>query len=74
LIENIFVDSVKTTAIGFTTPPVGDGLFVGCTVGKSTMEKCTKSMLPLWPAMLIVLFLTTYVPGITMALPNWLMP
>jgi tripartite ATP-independent transporter DctM subunit len=61
-------------AIGLTTPPVGAGLFVGCTVGKSTMEKCTKSMLLLWPAMLIVLLLTTYIPWITMALPNWLMP
>lgn len=61
-------------AIGLTTPPVGAGLFVGCTVGKTTMEKCTRSMLLLWPAMLIVLFLTTYVPWLTTALPNWLMP
>jgi len=61
-------------AVGLTTPPVGAGLFVGCTVGKTTMEKCTRSMLLLWPAMLIVLFLTTYIPWMTTALPNWLMP
>jgi TRAP-type C4-dicarboxylate transport system permease large subunit len=61
-------------AIGLTTPPVGAGLFVGCSVGKTTMEKCTRSMLLLWPAMLIVLFLTTYIPWLTTALPNWLMP
>jgi tripartite ATP-independent transporter DctM subunit len=61
-------------AIGLTTPPVGAGLFVGCSVGKTTMEKCTRSMLLLWPAMLIVLFLTTYIPWMTTVLPNWLMP
>jgi tripartite ATP-independent transporter DctM subunit len=61
-------------AIGLTTPPVGAGLFVGCSVGKTTMEKCTRSMLLLWPAMLIILFLTTYIPWITTALPNWIMP
>jgi tripartite ATP-independent transporter DctM subunit len=60
--------------IGLTTPPVGTGLFVGCAVGKTTMEKVSVSMLALWPAMLLVLFLTTYIPQLTMALPNWLMP
>ena len=60
--------------IGLTTPPVGTGLFVGCAVGKTTMEKVSVSMLALWPAMLIVLLLTTYIPQLTMALPNWLMP
>ena len=61
-------------AIGLTTPPVGAGLFVGCTVGKTTIEKCTRAMLMLWPAMLIVLFLTTYIPWFTTVLPNWIMP
>ena len=60
--------------IGLTTPPVGTGLFVGCAVGKTTMERVSVSMLALWPAMLLVLFLTTYIPQLTMALPNWLMP
>ena len=54
-------------AIGLTTPPDGAGLFVGCTVGKTTMEKCTR-------AMLIALFLTTYIPWFTTFLPNWIMP
>jgi len=60
--------------IGLTTPPVGTGLFVGCAVGKTTMERVSVSMLALWPAMIIVLLLTTYIPQLTMALPNWLMP
>jgi tripartite ATP-independent transporter DctM subunit len=52
-------------AIGLTTPPVGAGLFVGCMVGKTTVEKVSKSMIVLWPAMIAVLFLTTYVPWFT---------
>ncbi len=52
-------------AIGLTTPPVGAGLFVGCMVGKTTVEQVSKSMIVLWPAMLAVLFLTTYVPWFT---------
>lgn len=60
--------------IGLTTPPVGTGLFVGCAVGGVTMEQTSRSMLALWPAMLIVLMLVTFIPHLTTALPNWIMP
>jgi TRAP-type C4-dicarboxylate transport system permease large subunit len=56
--------------IGLTSPPVGASLFVGCMVGKTTIEKTSRAMLPLWPAMLIVLFLVTYLPWFTEFLPN----
>jgi tripartite ATP-independent transporter DctM subunit len=60
--------------IGLTTPPVGTGLFVGCTVGDVTIERVSRSMLSLWPAMVFVLMLVTYIPEITTLLPNWIMP
>ncbi len=60
--------------IGLTTPPVGTGLFVGCAVGKTTMERVSMSMLALWPAMVIVLLLVIYIPQLTLILPNWIMP
>jgi tripartite ATP-independent transporter DctM subunit len=56
--------------IGLTTPPVGSALFVACAVGKSRVEKVAYHMLFLWPAMVIVLALTTYWPSFTMYLPN----
>jgi hypothetical protein len=31
-------------------------------------------MLALWPAMLFVLFLVTYVPWLTTVIPDWIMP
>lgn len=60
--------------IGLTTPPVGTALFVGSAVGEVTIERLARSMLALWPAMLFVLFLVTYVPWLTTVIPNWIMP
>jgi tripartite ATP-independent transporter DctM subunit len=60
--------------IGLTTPPVGTGLFVGCAVGNVTMEQTSRAMITLWPAMIFVLFLVTYIPWLTTAIPSWIMP
>ena len=51
-------------AIGLCTPPVGSALFVGCAVGKTTLEKTSKTMLPLFFCMLLGLMLVTYIPFI----------
>jgi tripartite ATP-independent transporter DctM subunit len=61
-------------AIGLTTPPVGTALFVGSAVGNVTIERLARSLVTLWPAMLFVLFLVTYVPSLTTIIPNWIMP
>ena len=51
-------------AIGLCTPPVGSALFVGCAVGKTTLEKTAKTMLPLFFCMVIGLIAVTYIPYI----------
>lgn len=61
-------------AIGLCTPPVGSALFVGSAIGKISIEKATKAMIPFYIAMIVVLFLVTYIPQITMFLPNLIMP
>jgi tripartite ATP-independent transporter DctM subunit len=61
-------------AIGLCTPPVGSALFVGCAIGKISIEKASKAMIPFYIAMIVVLFLVTYIPQITMFLPNLIMP
>jgi tripartite ATP-independent transporter DctM subunit len=61
-------------AIGLCTPPVGSALFVGCAVGKISVEKVTKALLPYYLSMVVVLMLVTYIPEITMFLPNLIMP
>ncbi len=49
-------------AIGLCTPPVGSALFVGCAVGKTSIEAASKKMLPLFAVMIVGLLLVTYVP------------
>lgn len=56
--------------IGLITPPVGSVLFVGCAVGRVTIEQVTRTVWPFYIAMLIVLALVTYVPAISLWLPK----
>ncbi|PKL08157.1 MAG: hypothetical protein CVV51_10355 [Spirochaetae bacterium HGW-Spirochaetae-7] len=65
---------ILNLAIGLTTPPVGSALFVGCAIGKIRIEKVIKTMLPMWLVMVTVLMLITFVPEITMFVPDLVMP
>ena len=56
--------------IGLCTPPVGATLFVGCAIGKIKIEQVIKPLLKLYPPMIVVLMLVTYVPKLAMALPE----
>ncbi len=56
--------------IGMITPPFAANLFVGCRVGKVTMDKVLPSMMPFFVACIIVLLLTTYFPQLALFLPN----
>ena len=49
-------------AIGLCTPPVGSALFVGCAVGKTSIEAASKKMLPLFAVMIVGLIMVTYIP------------
>lgn len=64
---------ILNLAIGLCTPPVGGALFVGCAIGKVSIEKMTKSLLPFYAVMVIVLLLITFIPGLVMFVPNLLM-
>jgi tripartite ATP-independent transporter DctM subunit len=57
-------------SIGLLTPPVGSLLFVGSAVGKITIEKLVRALLPFFGALLFVLALVTYVPAISLWLPG----
>lgn len=59
--------------IGLCTPPVGTALFAGCAIGNIKIEKVSKAMLPLYIPMLITLLLITFIPALTMTIPNWIM-
>ncbi|MFX0555780.1 TRAP transporter large permease [Maribacter sp. CXY002] len=61
---------VLNLCIGLCTPPVGSVLFVGVGIAKTTIEKVFKPLLPLFIAMIIALFLVTYIPQLSLWLPS----
>ena len=61
---------VLNLCIGLCTPPVGSVLFVGCGIGKTTITSITRSLLPFFLIMIIVLMLITYIPALTLFLPK----
>ena len=56
--------------IGLLTPPVGTVLFVGCAIGKISIEKAARELWPFWLSMLAVLLLCTYVPAFSLWIPS----
>ena len=64
---------VVNLAIGFITPPLGINLFVSARVGSEPLETVTKGIVPFIIAMIICLLLITFIPQISMVLPNVLM-
>jgi len=61
---------ILNLGIGLITPPVGPTLFVGCAIGKVTMEQVTKELWPFYGAMCLALLLVTYIPAISLWLPG----
>ena len=60
---------IANLCIGLCTPPVGTCLFIGCGVGKTTIAKVTKYMLPFFGAMALALMVITYIPSVSLWLP-----
>ncbi len=63
---------VLNCGIGLLTPPVGAVLFIGSAVGKVKMERVVKATLPFYLCMVAVLLLLTFIPEISLLLPNLL--
>lgn len=59
-------------AIGLCTPPVGTSLFLGCKIGKISVESSLKAFIPFYLIMLALLFVFAYVPEVSLCLPRWL--
>ena len=77
IVTNIGIDPVHfgiimilNLCIGLCTPPVGSVLFVGCSVAGLSIQKVIKPLMPLFIVMILVLLLITYVPELTLWLPQ----
>lgn len=60
---------IANLCIGLCTPPVGSCLFIGCGVGKTSIARVTRTMIPFFLAMIAALLITTYVPRLSLWLP-----
>lgn len=64
---------VLNLCVGLCTPPVGSVLFIGCSVANLKIEKVIRPLLPMFVIMFVVLMLVTYIPALSLWLPNLLM-
>ena len=59
--------------IGLATPPMGLGLYIMAEISGESFEKVTKATLPLLVPLVITLILVTFIPGITLWIPDLVM-
>jgi len=64
---------VLNIQMGMLTPPFGLNLFVASGITKQPLVKIARGVAPFLVIMLICLTLVTYIPWLSLALPNWLM-
>ena len=55
---------------GAMKAPVGNALFVGIKVGRTTLAKVMPYMLMYYAAIILGLLLVTYIPAVSMVLPQ----
>ena len=58
--------------IGFLSPPFGLNLFVACGITKRSLLEISYAILPFLVLMVLMLLLITYIPAISLFLPNLL--
>ena len=62
---------VLNLVIGLTTPPVGVCLFIACSIGRTSLEKLSRAIIPFLLASIAVLIICTYCEGLIMAVPKF---
>jgi TRAP-type C4-dicarboxylate transport system permease large subunit len=80
IVQRLGMDSIQfcqvliiNLGMGLITPPVGGTLFIGSAISGVRVERLTRAMLPFYAMMITALLLVTFVPGLSLFLPNLLM-
>jgi C4-dicarboxylate transporter DctM subunit len=63
---------IANMGIGLFLPPVGLGVFIGCSIGKITVSEVAKPLLPYLGVNFATVLLITYWPWLTMVIPKLL--
>jgi TRAP-type C4-dicarboxylate transport system permease large subunit len=56
--------------IGLFLPPVGLGVFIGCSIAKIPVAEVVRPLLPYLATNFAVVLLITYWPWLTLVIPN----
>jgi len=80
LVQIVGVDLIQfgiitciSIAIGQITPPVASVLMTTCGIAEISMNKVLKSLVPMILVLVVVLLLVSFIPGLSLMLPNLLM-
>ncbi len=63
---------IANMGIGLFLPPVGLGVFIGCSIGKITVSQVARPLLPYLGVNFVTVLLITYWPWLTMVIPKLL--
>ncbi len=63
---------IMNLCIGLCTPPVGTCLFLGCGIAKTSVTKIMKQILLFYAAMVLMLFVCSYIEPLSLWLPEQL--
>ena len=61
---------VLNLCVGLCTPPVGSVLFIGCSVAGVRIDEAIRPLLPMFVAMVVVLFLVAFIPELSLLVPR----
>jgi C4-dicarboxylate transporter DctM subunit len=61
---------ILSSEVGFMTPPIGEHLFIVASISDTPLEKIIRYSLPFVLTLIIALIIVTFVPIVTMFLPN----
>lgn len=61
---------VLNLCVGLCTPPVGSVLFIGCSVAGVKIQNVIRPLMPMFIAMMVILFMIAFIPGISLIIPR----
>jgi C4-dicarboxylate transporter, DctM subunit len=64
---------IAAIGIGIFLPPIGVGLFIACAIGRMNMTDAARYMMPYIGILIIGLLIVTFVPWLTLVLPQVLL-
>ncbi len=65
---------ILNLGMGLITPPVGNTLFIGTAISGRSIGQLSRAMVPFYIMMAIAILIITYVPAVSLFLPNLFMP